>query len=264
MATRPQDESGDPLTMRDSQTDKPSKRLLLVCVLALSSAITDCSGHVNNHSPAPALASSSTSSTATNQDAQADLLALVKHFAEGEKADDEWKKLQSYPREQLIESLLSLQNSIPEDDCRHYSIAFTLSSLDYHYEDNVKVLAHSLTPKPNECADDVATMLARLIRAGDKNLMPVLFSSAPASDAALGEALEDIFAQEVRAEPKEFLAQLGKQPKGTKLKVYEMIANGGLTQSDVNELRKQLTALSHDPALSRVATEMLSSSVLKR
>jgi len=209
-------------------------------------------------------ATSSPSAINQNPEAMADLLTLVKNFSEGEKADDEWRKLQAYPRDKLIASLLTLQKTVPEDDCRHYSIAFTLASLNYRYEDNVKLLAHSLTPKPNECADDVATMLARLIRAGDTNLMPVLFSSAPASDAALGEALEDIFAQEVRAEPKEFLTQLGKQPKGTRLRVYEMNRNGGLTESDVNELRKQLTALSHDPAVSWVATEMLSSSVLKR
>ena len=243
---------------------------IAISVITTGAVISNCAGHEKNHPESQSRSlpgRSSTSSPNTvirDSEARVELLALVKHFAEGEKADDEWRILQSYPREQLIESLLSLQKSVPEDDLLHYSIAFTFASLNYQYADNVKVLTHSLSPKPNGYADDVATMLARLIRAGDKNLMPVLFSSAPASDAALAEALEDIFAQEVRAEPKEFLTQLGKQPKSTRLKVYEMTANGGLTESDINELRKQLTALSHDPALSRVATEMLSSSVLKR
>jgi len=242
----------------------------ILSVITTGAVISSCVSHEKNHlesqsrsSPDRSLASSPNTGNQDRQ-AEAELRALVKRFSEGEKADDEWRKLQAYPRDKLIDSLLTLQKSVPEDDCRHYSIAFTLASLNYHYEDNIKVLAHSLAPKPNECADDVAMMLARLIRAGDKNLMPVLFSSAPVSDAALGEALEEIFAREVRAEPKEFLTKLGKQPKDTRLKVYQMTANGGLSEGDVKELRKQLTALSHDPSVSRLATEMLSSSVVKR
>jgi hypothetical protein len=232
----------------------------------LTFACTGCETQQSSTSARKVSPSPSPNGMNQSREAISDVPTLMKTFTEdvGPNGDDAWRKLQAYPRDKLIDSLLSLQKSVPEDDCRHYSIVFTLVSLNYHYEDNIKVLAHSLTPKPNECADDVARMLARLIRAGDKNLLTVLFSSAPASDAALGEALEDIFAQEVRAEPKEFLTQLGKQPKDTRLKVYKMTANGGLTEGDVNELRKQLTALSHDPAVSRLATEMLSSSVVKQ
>lgn len=244
--------------------------LIIISVITTGAVISNCTGHEKNHpenqsrSLPDRSSTSSPNTVAPDNRSQAELLALVKRFAEGEQADDEWRKLQSYPREPLIESLLSLQKSVPEDDLLHYSIAYALASLNYQYADNVKVLTRSLTPKPNESADDVAMMLARLIRAGDKNLLPVLFSSAPASDAALAEALQDIFAQQVQAEPKEFLTQLVKQPKDTRLKVYQMTANSGLSERDVNELRKQLTALSHDPAVSHVATEILSSLIFKR
>lgn len=248
--------------MKKCSTDANIYNLFLLGILIIIAAeATACMAQKGQNPSTLSQNNMSQYPSATN-----DIPKLVKTFSGdiGENGQAAWRKLQSYPRDKLIESLLSLQKSVPEDDLLHYSIAFTLASLNYQYADNVKVLTHSLSPKPNGYADDVAMMLARLIRAGDKNLMPVLFSSAPASDAALGEALEDIFAQEVRAEPKEFLTQLGKQPKDTRLKVYEMTANGGLTESDINELRKQLTTLSHDPAVSRVATEMLSSSVLKR
>jgi hypothetical protein len=273
MVTRYQDKFGRPLTMKNA-SDEISRWFVIVSVITMGSVICNCTA---SEKPNPSTASQNSQTTSlsesratsslssVNQDSQAtpDLLALVKSFAEGENGDEAWRKLQAYPREKLIESLLSLQKSVPEDDLHYYQIAFTLASLNYQYADNVKVLTHSLIPKPDNCADDVAVMVSRLIRAGDKNLMPVLFSSAPQSDAALAEALSDIFAQEFRDDPKEFLAQLSKVPRATRLMVYTRTGDGGLTENDVDRLRRQLAPFTHDQSLSRVVKEMLSSSVFK-
>jgi len=151
--------------MRNCTSKELSRWFVLICVLRLGSVISNCtereklipsSTSQNTPSTSSPDSSSTLSPIATDQDTQAtaELLALVKRFAEGESGDDEWRKLQSYPREQLIESLLSLQKSVPEDDLLHYSIAFTFASLNYQYADNVKVLNHSLSPKPNGYADD--------------------------------------------------------------------------------------------------------------
>jgi hypothetical protein len=241
---------------------------MFVCVITMGTVVSVCTNREKQNSTSLPNISSMSSPSGMNQsgDEMADVPTLVRTFSEdvGERGENAWKKLQAYPREKLIESLLRLRKNVPEDDLRQYSIAFTLASLNYQYADNVAVLARSLTPKPNESADSVAMMLARLVRGGDKNLLPVLLSSAPSSDAALSEALSDIFAQEVRAEPKEFLAQLSKQSKSARLRVYSLTKDGALTESDIRELRKQLTVLSRDASVSRIAREMLSSSIFDK
>ena len=244
-----------------------SRWFVLVCVITVGSVIYNCTASEKQNLSTSSQNISSTSSprNMNQNETPTDVAALVKTFSEdiGGNGDEAWRKLQAYPREKLIESLLSLQKSVSQDDLRYYQFAFTLASLNYRYADNVKVLTHSLTPKPDNCADDVAGILSRLIRGGDKSLMLVLFSSAPGSDGALAEALSGIFAQEFRDDPKDFLAQLTKVPRATRLMVYTRIGDGGLTENDVDRLRRQLAAFTHDQSLSRVAKEMLSSSVFK-
>ena len=76
--------------------------------------------------------------------------ALIKIFSEdvGENGEAAWRKLQAYPREKLIEFLLTFRNSIPKDDLRQYSIAFTLVNLNYEYGDNVNALTRWLRTFP--------------------------------------------------------------------------------------------------------------------
>jgi hypothetical protein len=193
--------------------------------------------------------------------------ALIKTFSEdvGEQGQEAWRKLQLYPRDRLIESLLDLRNSLPKDDVRQYSVTFTLAYIDYQYKENVSVLTSVLSQqsKQHEYADTVVVMLGRLVERGDKSLLGVLFSNAPSADAALGEALSDVFARQVSADPKGFLDQLKDQPIGTRSRVYKLIKSGPMTEKDLNELRTRLMNLSHDQSVSQIAREMLASLAFK-
>jgi hypothetical protein len=197
-----------------------------------------------------------------------DLRRLVKTFAEdvGANGQDAWAKLQSYPRTELINSLLSLQRNATEDDPMRYAVAFTLANLDYQYEPNVRVLTAALTarPKPNEYGDSATVMLARLIRRGDKGLLKVLFSAARSADASLGEALSDTFASELRADPKGFLIQLDSEPAETRLSVKKRLESGALTAEDIKKLRAELQSLTRDKSVRRTATEVLAAPLFKQ
>jgi len=198
-----------------------------------------------------------------------ELSALIKTFSEdvGENGQAAWQKLQAYPRKSLIDSLLGLQDSLPEDDPRQYYLPFVLCNLDYEYQTNVQIIVSALTDLPhnqNNFADSAAAMLGRLIHRGDKGLLRVLFVAAPYSDAALGEALSDIFPEELQNNPREFLLQLKDEPKNTRLKAYKLIDFDSLTAEEVKRLRGQLTSLSQTTSISQVAREMLASPVFKK
>lgn len=193
-----------------------------------------------------------------------ELTALIKTYSEdvGEEGQAAWQKLQSYPRKDLIDYLLGLQNSLPKDDPRQYSTAFVLCNLDHEYPTNVGIIVSALINLPhnqNANADTAAAMLGRLIHRGDKGLLRVIFEAVPYSDAALGETLTDILPEELRNNPKEFLLQLKDKPKDTRSKVYKLIGSGSLTAEDVKKLRSELTSLSQTVPISQVAKEMLAS-----
>lgn len=197
-----------------------------------------------------------------------ELTALIKTFSEdvGENGQAAWRKLRSYPRKDLINSLLTLQDGLPKDDPRQYSIAFVLCNLDYEYQTSVQVIVSALTKVPhnqNYYADIAAAMLGRLTHRGDKGLLRVLFAAVPWSDAALAEGLSDTFSEELRDNPKEFLLQLKEEPKNTRAKVYKLIHSGLLTGEDIKKLRGELTSLSRAASTSQVARELLASSALK-
>jgi len=145
-------------------------------------------------------------------------------------------------------------------------VTFTLAYIDYQYKENVTVLTSVLSQqsKQHEYADTVAVMLGRLAERGDKSLLGVLFSNAPSADAALGEALSDVFARQASGDPKGFLDQLKHQPIGTRSRVYQFIKSGPMTEKELDELRTRLMSLSHDRSVSQIAKEMLASLPVKR
>lgn len=195
-----------------------------------------------------------------------ELTALIKTFSEdiGPDGKAAWQKLQSYPREDLIKSVLALRDSLGKDDPRRYSIAFVLCNLDYENQANVEQVVAALKPAgANYYADSAATMLGRLVHRGDKGLLKVLFDAVSSSDASLGEALSDVFSDELRSNPKEFLTQLKDEPKPIRLKVYKLIESGSLTAKDIENLRVNLQSLSPSLPISKVAREMLASSIFK-
>jgi len=197
-----------------------------------------------------------------------ELTRLIKTFSEdvGGNGQAAWQRLESYPREDLINSLLNLRNDLPKDSPMRYSIAFVLCNLNYEYQPNVHVIVSALTKVPHEQnydADSAESMLGRLIHRGDKELLRVLFGAVPWSDGALAEGLSDTFSEELRSEPKEFLTRLRNEPKDTRSKTYRLIASGSLTAKDLQNLRGQLAALPRTAPIFQVAQELLASEVFK-
>ena len=197
-----------------------------------------------------------------------ELTRLIKTFSEdvGENGRAAWQRLQSYPREDLINSLLKLRHDLPKDSPMQYSIAFVLCNVNYEYQANVRVIVSALTKVPHEQnydADSAASMLGRLIHRGDKELLRVLFGAVPWSDGALAEGLSDAFSEELRSEPKEFLTRLKNEPKDTRSKIYTLIASGLLNAKDLQNLKGQLASLPRTSPIFQVAKELLASEVFK-
>ena len=197
------------------------------------------------------------------------LTKLIKTFSEdvAENGQAAWQKLQSYPRKDLIGSLLGMRENLPKDSPMQLSVAFVLCNLNYEYPTNVQISVSALTKVPhnqNAYADIAGAMLSRLIHRGDKDLLRVLFAAVPWSDAALSEGLSDTFAEELRSDSKEFLLKLKDEPKETRSKVYRLIDSGSLTAEDIRKLRGQLVSLSGRAPLSQVARELLASPVFKK
>ena len=198
-----------------------------------------------------------------------ELTKLIKTFSEdvGENGQAAWQKLQSYPRKDLIDSLLGMRENLPKDSPMQLSVAFVLCNLNYEYQPNVQIIVSALTKVPhnqNPHADIAGAMLGRLTHRGDKDLLRVLFAAVPWSDAALSEGLSDTFAEELRSDFKEFLLKLKDEPKETRSKVYRLIDSGSLTAEDIRKLRGQLVSLSGRAPLSQVARELLASPVFKK
>lgn len=198
-----------------------------------------------------------------------ELTRLIKTFSEdvGENGQTAWQRLQSYPREDLVNSLLKLRNDLPKDSPTQYSIAFVLCNLNYEYQRNVHVIVSALTKVPHEQnydADSAESMLGRLIHRGDKELLRVLFRAVPWSDGALAEGLSDTFSEELRSDPKEFLTRLKNETKDTRSKTYSLIASGSLTAKDLRTLRGQLASLPRTAPIFQVAKELLASDVFKK
>src|SRR5437588_1230845 len=121
-----------------------------------------------------------------------ELTRLIKTFSEdvGENGQAAWQKLQSYPRKDLIDSLLGMRENLPKDSPMQLSVAFVLCNLNYEYQTNVQSIVSALT---NVSAQP--ELLCRY-RRGDawsvdtsrrQSLLRVLFGAVPWSDAALSE-----------------------------------------------------------------------------
>ena len=198
-----------------------------------------------------------------------ELTKLIKTFSEdvGENGQAAWQKLQSYPRKDLIDSLLRMRKNLPKDSPMQLSVAFVLCNLNYEYQNNVQIIVSALTNVPhnqNYYADIAAGMLGRLIHRGDKSLLRVLFGAVPWSDAALSEGLSDTFSEELRSDPKEFLIKLTHEPKRTRSRVYILIDSGPLTAVDIKNIRSQLASVPRIDPISQVARELLASPVFKK
>jgi len=197
-------------------------------------------------------------------DADRELIALAKDFATSDdrKQDLAWKKLNSYSRSDLVNRLSQLQEPGIKDETDKVAIAFVLCNLDFSYDANKQVIVTALTKEPhskNSQSDWEAGLIGRLIRRGDKNLLPVLFGVAEWSAGALSEELAGIYLDNWRSDPKGSLLGLKSVPMTARRRVYSLLVNDELlTADDSSKMKTYLRSASHDSNIGSIAEEMLS------
>ena len=186
-----------------------------------------------------------------------DLRRYVQEFAndEGPIGNDAWNKLNSQPKQQLIDTLLGIRRETPPEDPLFIDASFVLCNLDYEYEANKDVIVLAFRRTGKEALGE-ERMIDRLIRRGDVKLLSVLFSAVKYSDGALSEGLSDTFATQLREHPVEFLRQLSIQPASERLQVYE-IMGAALSSNDLCKVDEALRSYPKSSEIKSVAQEML-------
>ena len=192
------------------------------------------------------------------------LIEQIRQFArdEGALGKEAWGKLNAFPRQELISSLTSIQKATPEGDPLGVDIAFALCNLDHEYQANRQVIVSAFT-KPNQHAFSEERLISRLVRRGDKELLPVLFSAVERSDGALSEGLSDTFADQIRSDPESFLLKLKAEQPRIRQKVYELLDETVLSEEDITKAKKYLASVSIDASIAPVAKEMLEALLAK-
>jgi hypothetical protein len=228
--------------------------LLVIFVFVSLCVVLSCSRRATNNEVAQA---ATTQQTGLTDEA---LMALVKKFASGSENEPAvFQELARYPQTEIVERLRRLQGAAPVDSFDKVAIAFLLCNLNHEVEANKTVIVTALAQEPharNLYADWDSDLIARLIKKGHKDLLPVLFSAAAWADGAMSEALSGFFADQVHAAPQEFVLQLSKQPAAIRKSVYADLRYAGLTTADLNDFKKYANSIT-DPNLKAVAREIL-------
>jgi hypothetical protein len=165
-----------------------------------------------------------------------DLLNLAKEFAtsDSRRREQAWNSLSSYERASLTTKLAKLRDNVTGVD--RIAIAFLLCNLDFEYDVNRNLIVAAVKKEPhheNLHADWEAELIARLIKRGDKSLMPVLFEVASWSDGALAEDLSSIFEQQLTRDAASFIAKLSSEPKKTRADVYAHFDDESFSLEDI-------------------------------
>lgn len=206
-----------------------------------------------------------TSNTETLNDA--DLIKLIQKFAEdeGEEGQKVFNQLRSIPRSELISALSRLRSSLSPADSLQPQIAFVFCYLDQDYKTNVEIVASALSKEPkyqNFYADSAASLLARLIKRGDKSLLKNLFSAVRWSDGALSEQLGVTFSHELRDNTQSFVEMLVDQPVEIRTQVYALIdQTGSLSREELKLVVIALRNIHTKSRLHLVAQEILRSAI---
>jgi hypothetical protein len=188
-----------------------------------------------------------------------DLISLVNTatFDVGELGKQAREKLQQRDREQLIRTLSTLRDSLPENDVQRLEIASFFCSIGYEYRANRQMIVSAFDKHSpyRHLHDDVWMMIDRLISGGDKSLLSLGFNAVEWSDGALSEGLEDTFDEQLSHDPENFLKELAKQPRKVREEVYDYIVPDRVPNTDFDKLRRFLKSVPSRSALFPVAKE---------
>ena len=198
------------------------------------------------------------------------LVKLIQTFSEdgGEEGQKAFDQLRSLPRVELISDLSRLRRSLPATDPLQPQIAFVFCYLDEDYKSNAHLVASALSKDPkyqNFYGDQAASLVARLVKSGDKSLLLSLFGAVRWADGALAEELGASFADELKNNAQAFVEMLTDQPSEVRLKVYELIdRNDSLTSEESKLIEATLRKMNRQSKSSRVVHEILTSAVLEQ
>jgi hypothetical protein len=189
---------------------------------------------------------------------EADLLDQVDDFATdgGEVGQAAWRKLEAYPRQELVDHLSVMRDSSSQDEFVKPNIAFVLCNLDHDYQINREIIVSAFN-KSLDGADRCEALLDHLVRRGDIELLQVLFAVVPRSDGGLSEGLAGTFADQMENSTEAFLTQLATQPKAIRRKVSEYVDFATSDQDKMN-IKAFLRSIPKSSPLAGLAKEMLS------
>jgi hypothetical protein len=178
-------------------------------------------------------------------------MQLVKDFAtsDAQRRNAAWTVLSSDPRSGLITRLLQLREEDAKADTDKLAIAFLFCNLNADYEANKARIVSAVLKEPNPYSDWEAELIGRLIKRGDKNLLPVLFVVSEWSDGGLAEELSSIFEEELKSNPQVFLLQLKTVPKKIREKVYELFDEDTLTLDEISKIKAYLQSVSSESSV---------------
>lgn len=188
----------------------------------------------------------------------ADLLEQIDDFARdgGELGQAAWRKLEAYPRQELVDHLSTMRDFSSQDEFVKPNIAFVLCNLDHDYQINREIIVSAFN-KSLDGADRYEALLDHLIRRGDKELLQVLFAVVPRSDGGLSEGLAGTFADQMENSTEAFLTQLATQPKAIRRKASEYVDFATSDQDKIN-INAFLRSIPKSSPLASLAKEMLS------
>src|SRR5437016_12016892 len=95
------------------------------CLLLQALFSSSCTGRESNRA---LVSGQENMACPTTKTMDPELTRLIKTFSEdvGENGQAAWQKLQSYPRKDLIDSLLGMRKNLPKDSPMQLSAAFVL------------------------------------------------------------------------------------------------------------------------------------------
>jgi hypothetical protein len=184
-----------------------------------------------------------------------DVFNDISKFAtnEDEPAQEAWARLSAYRREDLLASLMRLRTANSKDDILEVYVAFVLCNLDHEYEANRRIIVTTFNASIDH-AGRLQGLIARLIKRGDEDLLPVLFEVTTRSDGDLSEGLADTFSTQMQEKPEQFLLRLKAQPSAVRRRVYELVSMG---MPEGSKITSYLSAIPKASPIGAVAKEML-------
>lgn len=191
-----------------------------------------------------------------------DIIKAVEAFASSDTtaSTQGWQVLESYGTQNLIDNLTRLYVSTSPDDYHRVLIAFTLCKLNYEYAGNRRIVLSALTkqsPYKRFYGDWAASLVHRLLLAGDEGVLPDLVGAAEWSDGAMSEELSGAYSDAIKNDPQTFLRTLASQSENTRRQAYVLLKDNSLTKDESERVKTFLKSVPPASELHRTARKII-------